>query len=61
LYIDMFVDCVLLVSLMVSLDSGANVRMFGTYYMIVHSISIDKLEIKCVQGSLDVIYVKGTR
>jgi hypothetical protein len=57
----MFVDCVLLVSLMVSLDSGANVRMFGTYYMIVHSISIDKLEIKCVQGSLDVIYVKGTR
>jgi len=35
----------------VSLVSGANVETFGTYYMSVHSISIDKLEIKCVQGS----------
>jgi len=42
---------------MMSLVSGANVETFGTYYMSVHSISIDKLEIKCVQGSLDVIYV----
>jgi hypothetical protein len=41
---------------MVSLDSGANVEMFGTYYMSVHIISIDKLEIKCMQALLDVIY-----
>jgi len=44
---------------MVSLVSGVNVEMFGTYCMIIHSISLDKLEIKCVQGSLDVIYVNG--
>jgi hypothetical protein len=40
---------------MVSLVSGANVETFGTYYMSVHSIGIDKLDIKCVQGLLDVI------